>query len=431
MTFQKVCSAIAASVAIIGAASGQEVLTLERTARTEMQASLALDIPSAVERSYQSVGLVRKTEPGGAQTGSATYLGDGLWITNAHVVLSQKHGQFSITTKQRQTLAGKVIAVEYDHEPDLALIETQAVDLKPVPMADAAANIGDLVFPSGFDQGRLEWHTIWPAKVVDRRNSVGIGQRKGSISGNSGGPTFNARGELIAPLNANGGTHYGNGFGPVDGLGTTITVDWLETRRFLLPFRARIVAALAQCNPQSGQCQPRIQPQPQMYPLPQSGGMVPRPTIPSFKPPASDPTPTLPRPTNPTSPAIDYDRLAGIVIGRMADDARFKGPKGDTGPSGPQGLQGSVSEQQVIAISAAIMGQLKTDPTFRGPAGPPGRDADAVDVDQLTAKIKANLTRRFIVVNSAEGTVIDDETYQADEPFVLDVTRLHRAAAGK
>ncbi|MEM7557490.1 MAG: trypsin-like peptidase domain-containing protein [Planctomycetota bacterium] len=387
--------------------------------------ALANGIPSAVQQSYQSVGIVTKSYRGGQQSGSATYIGDGLWLTNAHVVLSSERGQFAITTKDQRQLEANVIAVERDQEPDLALVETANQDawIKPVPLADAEAKVGDLVYPSGFDQGKLNWHTIWPSKVVkcygDKLDSVGTGDRKGSISGNSGGPTFNALGELIAPLNANGGSHYSADRGPTDGMGTTITVSWSGTRRFLLPWRHRVMQALAQY----GNCPPGGSCPPQMVPIPQPE--VPRPTLPQPQDRLPSFKPEVPKPTE---QALDYGKLADAVIDRMAKDARFRGPKGDPGPQGPSG---SVNEKQVLAISAALMQHLKSDPSFRGPAGPPGRDASQVDVAALTAKIKGELTRRFVVVNSADGTVIDDEHYAFDEPFVLDVTRLQSAATGR
>lgn len=382
-------------------------------------------IPDAVQQSYQSVGLVTKTYPGGQQNGSTTYLGDGLWITNAHVVLSANRGQFTVTTKDGRELPAKFLAL--DERTDVALIETANQDayLRPVALSNEEAKVGDLVYPSGFDEGKLHWHTIWAARVTDTYSSgsidsVGTGARKGSISGNSGGPTFNANGELIAPLNANGGSHYGGSRGPRDGLGTTITVSWSGTRRFLLPWRHRVMQSLAQF----GQCGPGMQCQPQMSPIQRS---VPRPTLPA--PPQQQPdVPSFQPPQSaPKEPTLDYDKLASKILDRMAGDARFKGPKGDPGP---QGQAGSVSEKQLLAMSAALMQQLKSDPAFRGPAGPAGRDAE-LDVAALTAKIKGELTRRFIVVNKAEGTVIDDEVYAFDEPFVLDIHRLQRAASGQ
>lgn len=400
--------------------------------------ALAEGIPDAVKQAYQSVGRITKSQPDGVmQHGSATYLGDGLWITNRHVVLSSQRGQFTITTKDGRELPAKVVAVE-DGGPDLALVETANQDayLRPVPLSESETKIGDLVYPSGFDQGNMKWHTIWAARVTERYatgsvDSVGLGPRKGAISGNSGGPTFNSKGELIAPLNANGGAHYSERFGPRDGLGTTITVSWSGTRYFLLPWRRRVMESLAQygrCNPGQG-CPP-------MSPI--QGGSVPRPTLPQYpQPQQQTPPPSFQPSTQPQQQSpLDYEKLADEVITRMAKDDRFKGPRGEQGARGPQGPSGApgpagtVSEKQLLALSSAIMQHLKADPTFRGPPGPAGRDAE-VDVGALANKIKADLSRRFIVVNSATGNVIDDETYAIDEPVVLDLTRLQRAVTGQ
>ena len=397
-------------------------------------------IPQSVVDSYSSVGLVTKRDATGQQKGSATYLGDGLWLTNAHVVLSSAKGTFTVTLKSGQVLAARVLHCELDKEPDLAVVETSPVNLKPVAVADKPPAIGDLVFPSGFDRGRLEWHTIWPARVDEIYSggdfaSTGLGARKGAISGNSGGPTFNESGELIAPLNAN------NGPSTLTGGGGTVSVCFRNTRIFLLPWRNRVMRALQQNCPPNGQCYPQqppqYNPQPQPSPVPRPV-LPPNQDIPSFKPAPTPIAGTCPgahcpgctvghQQDPPVSQVdIDYDRLAKIVIAKIADDDRFRGP---AGPKGDKGDTGTVSDSQLKAMSLALLDTMRSDPAFRGAQGPigPAGNSASVDVAKLKDEIKRDLNRRFIVLNGQDGTVIDDESYAFDEPFVLDVTRLQKA----
>jgi thiol-disulfide isomerase/thioredoxin len=62
----------------------------------------------------------------------------------------------------------------------------------------------------------------------------------------------------------------------------------------------------------------------------------------------------------------------------------------------------------------------------QGPPGRPGRDAPAVDLSELTKRVEAleKQKRRVMLVDGATGTVIDDESYAADEPILLDVQAL-------
>ena len=389
-----------------------QVFQLERLPQNTSTASAG--IPDAVRQSYYSVAKVTKTEPGGQQSGSATYLGSGLWLSNAHVVLSSQKGQFSVTTKQGLELPAKVIHVEMDQEPDLALIETQSVDhlLKAVPLLDEsdAPSIGSVVYPSGFDRGNMSWHTIWPARIVNRYmsgslESVGYGQRKGAISGNSGGPTFSPAGELIAPLNANGG---GNTY---DGSGSTITVCWRQTRTFLLPWRERIWQAIqTQCGP-GNVCPPGYGMQQPQYPQ-QGGQGVPRPTlpqqpqaqqpqqIPSFKPPQQ----TLPlQPSN--NCQVDYDKLADSLLPKMAADERFRGPAGPAGKDGKDGAKsedgkdgedGSVSQAHIRQITSDVINALAGDTRLKGSDGNEGKSGkDGRGVKRLfveDGKLKTEFT---------------------------------------
>lgn len=389
-------------------------------------------IPGIVIQRCASVGLVKANSGNTQQYGTASYIGDGLWLTNAHVVQNdygQPAGAFSVFTKDGREHRAVLRSVEQDKEPDLAVLETAPISLPPIPIARDGVGQNEVVFPTGFDRGDMSRHKVWPARVVQIYNSgdlesVGWGQRLGAISGNSGGPTFNAQGELLAPLNANGGQEPGV---TSTGRGSTITVSCRATRTYLLPFRERIMRAIAaqqtQCPPGSQYCPPQQHAYPQQQYQPQyqqqPQGQDYSQTIPQYQPPVTPEPPAYQPP--PVTPEIDYDKLAASLVPKLAEDDRFRGsagvagPAGERGPAGPQGPKGDageLTEAHVSRISSTLMAALRSDPAFRGPQGEPG--------------VNASANRRVVVMSG--GEIIDDETYGENEAIVLDLQRITRAA---
>ena len=214
----------------------------EGAVATPVNVMRATNIPEAVRASYLSVVRITASTGGGsASQGSGTYLGDGLVLTNRHVVSGGY--SFTITLKDGTNYPAK-LAKTSNNSADLALLETRNIDhrLKAVPISVEDVRPGQVIYPSGFDKGRLEWHTIWPARVRQFYadgdfDSAGVGSRGGAISGNSGGPTFNSAGELISPLHSTTAD-------PSLGNGRTIAVCFRSTRWFLLPWRRRIMRSL-------------------------------------------------------------------------------------------------------------------------------------------------------------------------------------------
>lgn len=353
--------------------------------------------PDAVKQSLYSVAMV---DVAGAR-GSGTYLGDGLWLTNSHVIEGQRNATITLKTASGpQVAAGQVIA-DGRRNPDCAIIQTANVDhlVRPVPVADRQPQPGDVVYPSGYDHGELRAHSLWPARVVRMYDdgyieSVGVDQRKGSISGNSGGPTFNSLGELIAPLFANGSAS-----GTQTGAGTTITVGYLPCRTFLLPFRERLIRSLERtqcppnrsCPPQMQYAQPQQIPPQQMIPLQPIGGQA---QLPSFQPPAAQPQVCQP------------------------------GPKGDKGDKGDPG---EITAEHLEIIAARVAAVLRNDPSMRGPAGPAGADGvDAsVDIDRVAASVLAKLPPiKVALVDGKTKKIIDQEQYRLGETIAFDINQL-------
>jgi len=101
-----------------------------------------------------------------------------------------------------------------------------------------------------------------------------------------------------------------------------------------------------------------------------------------------------------------------------------------TGPPGPPGEPGqSVTPQQVEATVNAWL-DSNAD-RLVGPPGPPGRDGSAANNAALESRLTTLERRPFRMILASEGKIIDDETYAAGQPVVLDLKRLRSVSGAK
>ena len=143
---------------------------------------------------------------GGFDTPKTILLGSGFVydknghiITSAHVV--EKMTTVTVTMNDGTAYEGKVVG--RDPKTDLALIKINAADLTPVVVgASDAAKIGDPVLAVGNPFGL--GNTVTSGIVSARSRDIQVGpyddfiQTDAAINrGNSGGPLFNADGEMI------------------------------------------------------------------------------------------------------------------------------------------------------------------------------------------------------------------------------------------
>jgi len=237
------------------------------------------------------------------------------------------------------------------------------------------------------------------------------------VSGDSGGPMFTEAGQLVGCLWGQGG---GRTIGTTTGR-FQVFVKPLFPR--LAQWRANRIASqiqgiqlVAPANCPNNQCQPQ-------YDTGQ------RDTGPGNYPqtPVPDPLPDAPSvvqcPPGERGPA---------------GDPGVPGPQGPAGPQGPPGEPGRVDEQQIAALVASVVSQLKADPGMRGPAGergPQGERGPAgpegtfseSQLSALKSDLLASLPERKTRVILVDGDkIIDDETYGADEPIVLNINTLIR-----
>jgi serine protease Do len=136
----------------------------------------------------------------GFALGSGFFIsGDGYIVTNNHLVANGK--RFEVTIDSGKTYEAKVIGT--DPQTDLALIKVSAsTDFPYVRLAAEAPRTGDWVLVVGNPFGL--GGTVTAGIVSARGRDIGEGPYDDFIQidapvnlGNSGGPTFNVRGEVI------------------------------------------------------------------------------------------------------------------------------------------------------------------------------------------------------------------------------------------
>jgi len=110
----------------------------------------------------------------------------------------------------------------------------------------------------------------------------------------------------------------------------------------------------------------------------------------------------------------------------VPDQISVQGPPGPAGPQGPPGRDGrSITQAEVESIVNAWLDANRDQ--LRGPQGPPG-PSGPVGGSASTAALETRLTsleqRPFRIILSSDGKIVDDETYPAGSPVVLDLKRL-------
>jgi serine protease Do len=124
--------------------------------------------------------------------------GDGYIVTNDHVV--DHATEVTVTTSDGKSMPAKVIGV--DSKTDLALLKAQGNDFPYVTFAPHAPRVGDWVIAVGNPFGL--GGTVTAGIVSARGRDIGSGPYDDFLQidapvnhGNSGGPTFNAEGEVV------------------------------------------------------------------------------------------------------------------------------------------------------------------------------------------------------------------------------------------
>jgi serine protease Do len=124
--------------------------------------------------------------------------GDGYIVTNNHVV--DHASEVTITTSEGKSMPAKVIGV--DSKTDLALLKAEGANFPYVTFASHTPRVGDWVIAVGNPFGL--GGTVTAGIVSARGRDIGSGPYDDFLQidapvnhGNSGGPTFNAEGEVV------------------------------------------------------------------------------------------------------------------------------------------------------------------------------------------------------------------------------------------
>jgi len=384
-------------------------------------------LPQQVQAAAANTVVVRA----GSSKGSGCYLGDGLFLTAAHVMRGE--APFALVTfPDGRSFNTRLVA--NDPQYDQALLEATDKPDGGVPVADGNATRGVRLFLGGYSQGPA---LFWPSTMRGVCSPVGgpsadwITTSGESIPGDSGGPIFDERGCIIG--NLWGGSN-----------GETTGVNCGRTHRFLQRFRDRLRAWHANgrgcfggkrqssgdsaCN-LGGNCVPG---KGGYYLPPPTGGVQVEmdPGTPVTQP-GLEPASNL-RPIDQQQPCLpckpDFDKIAEEVWGRLKDKPELQGP---TGPQGPPGKDAEITAEQIAAIVMAISSQIKADPAMRGEKGEKGDPGEVTPemLAQIKAEVLASLPPTTVVLaDGATGKIIDKETYQPGEAIVLDVQNIVRAA---
>lgn len=102
--------------------------------------------------------------------------------------------------------------------------------------------------------------------------------------------------------------------------------------------------------------------------------------------------------------------------------------RGPAGPQGPPGRDGrSITAEEVETIVNAWLDANRD--SLVGPQGPAGTAGTSADITHIEARVTTLEQRPFRIILSADGKVVDDETYSPGEPVVLDLKRF-RSVSG-
>lgn len=301
----------------------------------------------------------------GNSAGSGTLVGrderTGLVVT-CHHIFSDGVSSPYVIFPNGERLPANVVAV--DKAQDLAALSIMAPKAAPVPLADYRPNKGDIIYSAGcggLDANRIMVNEGNVTHYTDHSGAgdySGIKITGGVRSGDSGGPMFNANGEVAAVL-------WGGGIDGVYGTGSQ-AINVMLTQ---CPNGVVCPPARRQGNARPQQQQPQFQP---INP--------PKPTAPHVQQPATPPAKGCEckghEPCKCDGKALELLAARLKALESLAETAqeyvesgKLKGAKGDCGPAGAVGPQGP-----------------------KGEPGPPGKDAEPIDAKTIAADVHKKLT---------------------------------------
>jgi serine protease Do len=153
---------------------------------------------------------------------------DGYILTNHHVIESAAARGFALKVYLEDGTAYDAQIVGYEQENDVAVLKIAAEGLDAVTTGDSdTAKVGDSIYAVGDPLGQLKYtmtdgiiSALDRVVAVDRQTSISMFQISAAVnSGNSGGPVYDTKGEVIGIVSAK---YSSDG---VEGLGFAIPIN--------------------------------------------------------------------------------------------------------------------------------------------------------------------------------------------------------------
>ena len=149
----------------------------------------------------------------GAVTGSGFIISeDGYILTNYHVVEEANKGKLDVTVILHDGTQYTAQIVAFEADNDVAVLKIDAEGLKPAAIGDSdSLRVGDTVYAVGNPLGELEFSmTTGHVSAKDRTittdksgETIAMFQIDAPVnSGNSGGPVYNAEGQVVGIVTA-------------------------------------------------------------------------------------------------------------------------------------------------------------------------------------------------------------------------------------
>ena len=165
----------------------------------------------------------------GAVSGSGFIISDdGYILTNYHVVEDAHKGNYDINVMLYDGTTYLATIVGFEESNDIAILKIDAEELNPATLADSnEIKVGDTVYAVGNPLGELEFsmstgHISALDRVIttEENESINMFQIDAAVNeGNSGGPLYNNKGEVIGIVAAK---YASSG---VEGLGFAIPIN--------------------------------------------------------------------------------------------------------------------------------------------------------------------------------------------------------------
>jgi len=331
----------------------------------------------------------------GDQPGKATAFCIGETNDGQGVYLTAKHNLRGATRIRIKVHGDWYTARQINQHPSEDVASFEAPVIVAAFQVGATEQPGEWVRISGFGP---EYHGRQPCSFFGVLESDGVSGERGlhPIPGDSGAPVVIGENVVVGVISGYD-TPYQH---------TSFRSDYAEQR---LKTRYTGVIKIRECLQQSYQsCPPsgcRIWIRNEYR---QPIGFLGLPSGPVQRVPIAEPVPRVfvPEDQQPQRP--------------VPDRISVQGPPGPQGPPGKDGR--SVTQAEVESIVNAWLDANRDQ--LRGPAGPPGPAGSSASTTALETRLTTLEQRPFRIILSSDGRIVDDETYPAGQPVVLDLKRL-------